>query len=327
MITWSRHSYRFTSFRLVEGNVQLPRQPSLRIGRCPPPSRMFTGRQDILDQMDTYFSKSASLERRLFVLHGLGGAGKTQLALRFIQKHKDLYVYSSIYCSFFSLTELPVWLCRFSDIFFIDATTRETVSTGLAAIAKAAGAGTTPQEAMVWLVSKKDRWLLVLNNADNPELNMREFFPVCAHGDILITTRNQQMINHATGPESYCRVGGMRPDDALQLLLNTSGFIVNEETAITANTLVEVRWSFQARFVSLLIMAPRSSATLRLQSLSLVHICVPLNVVSLNTTASSGPLEHVYCEYVRASRKATISYRYSPLGRPATSFSPRDPFS
>ncbi|KAF8595697.1 FabD lysophospholipase-like protein, partial [Ceratobasidium sp. AG-I] len=65
--------------------------PNTRIGRCPPPSRVFTGRQDILGQMDSYFSKPASLERRLFVLHGLGGAGKTQLALKFIQLHKHLW--------------------------------------------------------------------------------------------------------------------------------------------------------------------------------------------------------------------------------------------
>jgi Cdc6-like AAA superfamily ATPase len=51
---------------------------------------MFTGREDILEKMESYFSKPASLERRLFVLHGLGGAGKTQLALKFVQKQEDL---------------------------------------------------------------------------------------------------------------------------------------------------------------------------------------------------------------------------------------------
>ncbi|KAF8594629.1 TPR-like protein, partial [Ceratobasidium sp. AG-I] len=178
--------------------------------RCPPPSRVFTGRQNILDQMDSYFSQAVSLERRLFVLHGLGGAGKTQLALKFVQSHKALF-----------------W-----DIFYIDATTRETISAGLTALAKACGSGATPEEGLAWLVSHEERWLLVLNNADDPDLNLHEFLPSCDHGDILITTRNQQVVSHATGPESYCRVGGMRPDDALGLLLKSSGADRTEETEL-----------------------------------------------------------------------------------------------
>ncbi|KAF8594207.1 TPR-like protein [Ceratobasidium sp. AG-I] len=187
-----------------------------RVGRCPPPSRAFTGREDILGQMDHYFSNPGSLERRLFVLHGLGGAGKTQLALKFVQSHKHL----------------------FSHVFYLDATTRETVSAGLAALAKATQAGTTPEDGLSWLVSQEERWLLVLNNADDPELNLHDFFPECAHGDILITTRNQQMVAHSTGPESDCRVGGMKPEDALQLLLKTSRADDNEETMIIAKQLI-----------------------------------------------------------------------------------------
>ena len=132
---------------------------------------------------------------------------------------------------------------RFWDVFYIDATTRETISAGLTALAKAAGAGTTPDEALSWLVSQKQRWLLVLNNADNTGLNLHDFFPECTHGDILITTRNQQMINHATGPESYCRVGGMRPDDALELILKSAGSDGGEETIGIAKKLTEVRRS------------------------------------------------------------------------------------
>ncbi|KAF8594387.1 hypothetical protein BDV93DRAFT_515829 [Ceratobasidium sp. AG-I] len=202
---------------LIEGNIQLPKQPNTRIGRCPPPSRVFTGRQDILDQMDSYFSTPASLERRLFVLHGLGGAGKTQLALKFVQSHKAL----------------------FRDIFYIDATTRETISAGLAVLAKVYGTGETPEDGLAWLVSQEERWLLVLNNADDPDLNLHEFFPSCDHGDILITTRNQQVVNHATEPESYCRVGGMPPDDALELLLKSSGSDRIEQTVSAAKKLVD----------------------------------------------------------------------------------------
>ncbi|KAF8598777.1 TPR-like protein [Ceratobasidium sp. AG-I] len=200
----------------IEREIQPLSQPIVRVGRCPPPSRAFTGREDILGQMDHYFSNPGSLERRLFVLHGLGGAGKTQLALKFVQSHKNL----------------------FSHVFYLNATTRETISAGLAALAKATHAGTTPADGLSWLVSQEERWLLVLNNADDPELNLHDFFPECAHGDILITTRNQQMVAHTTGLESECRVGGMKPDDALQLLLRTSRADDREETINIAKQLV-----------------------------------------------------------------------------------------
>ncbi|KAJ7121157.1 acyl transferase/acyl hydrolase/lysophospholipase, partial [Mycena epipterygia] len=41
---------------------------------CPPPTPHFTGRQDILQSMATYFN-TAMGRRHIFLLHGLGGAG------------------------------------------------------------------------------------------------------------------------------------------------------------------------------------------------------------------------------------------------------------
>ena len=57
--------------------------PALALVRCPPPSRIFQGRQDILAKMEEYFSKDIG-ERHIYVLHGLGGSGKTQIALKFL---------------------------------------------------------------------------------------------------------------------------------------------------------------------------------------------------------------------------------------------------
>jgi len=61
--------------------------PSSRAGlkRCPPPTPFFTGRKDILSQMHTYFSENFG-KRHVFVLHGLGGAGKSQIAFKFVEE-------------------------------------------------------------------------------------------------------------------------------------------------------------------------------------------------------------------------------------------------
>jgi hypothetical protein len=53
---------------------------------CPLPSPLFTGRADILEKMRQYFFDTPS-ECHIFVLYGLGGAGKTQVALKFIHQY------------------------------------------------------------------------------------------------------------------------------------------------------------------------------------------------------------------------------------------------
>jgi len=52
---------------------------------CPSPVASFIGQKDILDKMRSYFN-SESMCQRIFVLHGLGGAGKSQLAFKFIEE-------------------------------------------------------------------------------------------------------------------------------------------------------------------------------------------------------------------------------------------------
>ncbi|KAJ7788535.1 hypothetical protein B0H14DRAFT_2398352, partial [Mycena olivaceomarginata] len=51
----------------------------------PPPSRIFHGRKDILDKMHLFFNSDAK-GQSIYVLDGLGGVGKTQIALKFIKE-------------------------------------------------------------------------------------------------------------------------------------------------------------------------------------------------------------------------------------------------
>jgi len=54
---------------------------------CPPPVASFIGRKDILDKMRRYFDAETA-SQRIFVLHGLGGAGKSQLGFKFIEESR-----------------------------------------------------------------------------------------------------------------------------------------------------------------------------------------------------------------------------------------------
>ena len=59
----------------------------------PVSSPLFTGRQDILNRLESYFEPRGSgrHHRREFLLHGLGGEGKTQLMLKFAELNHNRY--------------------------------------------------------------------------------------------------------------------------------------------------------------------------------------------------------------------------------------------
>jgi hypothetical protein len=60
-------------------------QAALRINNCPPPSRIFHGRRAILDDMHKFYKQDYN-GQKIYLLHGLGGSGKTQIALKFIHE-------------------------------------------------------------------------------------------------------------------------------------------------------------------------------------------------------------------------------------------------
>ncbi|KAJ7754781.1 hypothetical protein B0H16DRAFT_1458827 [Mycena metata] len=162
---------------------------------CPPPSRVFCGREDILNKMHQFFSDTGI--QHIYVLHGLGGAGKTQIALKFINES-----------SF-----------RFSDIFFIDTSTIATIETGLKNIAILKDFGESPEDGLLWLTSKAEEWLLFFDNADDPGINLNDHIPQCNHGNIIITSRNPGMCVYA-GSNSL--VSDMEEEDAVTLLLKSA---------------------------------------------------------------------------------------------------------
>lgn len=56
-------------------------------------SSKFTGREELCRQLEETCLpppvSQAQKEQKRFVLHGLGGAGKTQIALKFAQDHRE----------------------------------------------------------------------------------------------------------------------------------------------------------------------------------------------------------------------------------------------
>src|ERR1700742_2693905 len=111
----------------------------LRPKQCPAPSQVFTGRRDELDKMNSYFFGTDQRKQKIFVLHGFGGAGKSQLAFKFVDEHQSIPEGSPNQFAWFILFDFQeadfILCCRFADVFFVDASTRETIHADLQKIA------------------------------------------------------------------------------------------------------------------------------------------------------------------------------------------------
>lgn len=186
----------------------------------------FVGRSEILDLLKTQLGdlepQSHARGHRRAALYGLGGVGKTQIALSYAYWTQEV--------------------SQDTSVFWIHASSVEKFSEGYASIANECrifghedatfNALSTVRD---WLESKESgKWLLVIDNADdmqlffphnepsklkaNTESGMAQFIPQCPHGNVLITTRNMQVGSRLTKGKFPIEVGKMDENEATQLL-------------------------------------------------------------------------------------------------------------
>ncbi|KAJ7742905.1 P-loop containing nucleoside triphosphate hydrolase protein [Mycena metata] len=191
-----------TSFAVVKA-VQ-------NINNCPPPSRIFQGSQAILDKMHQFFDTDSG-NQHIYVLYGLGGAGKTQITLKLIEESS------------------------FSDVFLVDTSKVETIDTGLKSIAVSKTVGDSAQDALRWLQSNRNNWLVFFDNADDPKINLNDFLPKCNHGNIIITSRNPDLRSYG----AHTLVSDMEEADAITLLLRRANTESSEENLKLASKIVK----------------------------------------------------------------------------------------
>ncbi|KAL8883176.1 MAG: hypothetical protein Q9192_007387 [Flavoplaca navasiana] len=140
-------------------------------------------------------------EHKIVVIHGLGGSGKTQFCLRYAEENRRRQV------------------CYWG-VFWIDASTRENAEFGFSKLGEVAGKGSSFMAGKHWLSTCHKPWLLVVDNADDPEMEISDFFPVDGSGHILITSRNPRAKIYATAGE--IRFSGMNPEEGIDLLLSSA---------------------------------------------------------------------------------------------------------
>ncbi|CAE6347231.1 unnamed protein product [Rhizoctonia solani] len=186
----------------IDGEIQVPIPHTSSpdavsvIRHCPAPTPMYTGCELELSRTESCIIGSDK-ERKVCVVYGIGGAGKTQMVLKVIERTRG----------------------KWGEVIYIDASTQESIENALKDVAIVKKVGNTYQSALQWLESYHNPWLLVLDNADDSSLSIRDYIPRGNHGSVIITTRLSGTVSLARGPHSSCNISSMGPDDALTLLL------------------------------------------------------------------------------------------------------------
>ena len=171
----------------------------------------------------------ANTQRRVVVLHGLGGTGKTQLSLAYARKHRADH----------------------TAVFWLSGQTQDSLKQSIAGVARSLPANQLPDsarnplqqgievleevidEVLEWFGQPGNtQWLLIYDNVDrdasdaahDPEAyDIRKYFPRSDQGSIIITTRRLQLRHLGDG----LKVNTMTTEEGMDLLRNTLGDVRN----------------------------------------------------------------------------------------------------
>ena len=186
----------------TDSRLSVPAQPIWNVPYLRNP--FFTGRKAILTHLYSVLrSKSgAAALTQAQAINGLGGIGKTQIAIEYAYRNRDHY----------------------RAVFWINASTREVLSADfvtLAALLDLPEQNEQDQDILIRMVKRwletHNQWLLILDNVDKPEIII-DFLPMHSTGDILLTTRLQALGRVAQSVE----VEKMGLDESVTFLLRRS---------------------------------------------------------------------------------------------------------
>ncbi len=79
------------------------------------------------------------------------------------------------------------------------------------------------KDGKLWLSNQQLDWLLILDNADDPSVDIAQFFPSGNSGALLVTSRNADCGIYATMPEMCHKLEDMELEDGMALILKTTG--------------------------------------------------------------------------------------------------------
>jgi hypothetical protein len=166
-----------------------------------------------MQRLEKYFlpRQARNSRRKMFVVHGLGGIGKTQLCIEFVRRYQDKYT-------------AVFWLDGSSEDAlqrsFIDVVARLPASEVPLALNQAVKQASPDycllvQGVLDWLSIPSNRnWLLVVDNVDRDHTakvndplayDVKQYLPTVDHGNMLVTSRLSTLVP----PKNSLRLTGV----------------------------------------------------------------------------------------------------------------------
>ncbi|KAK0476513.1 hypothetical protein IW261DRAFT_1642335 [Armillaria novae-zelandiae] len=185
-------------------------------------SSLFIGRQEYFSKLEEYFTeRKKPWKRRSFLLYGMGGIGKSQIALKFAQNKQQSKYYSII--------------------FWIDATSESTIVQSLKDIQikydhilknSLVSSAKNENRVLDWISHyDQQEWLLIYDNADQHNISLlKKYIPAGEHGNILITSRNSYLARITDNVKEA--VSEMHLTEALELFFKASN-LQNSDVSIS----------------------------------------------------------------------------------------------
>jgi tetratricopeptide (TPR) repeat protein len=111
----------------------------------------------------------------------------------------------------------------YAAVFTIRASNQTTISASFSNIGKLGGLEATENAGKHYLSQFKTPWLLIIDNADDPETNIFDLLPDGNNAHVLVTTRNPDLREY--GYAGSLELRGLDEEDALTLLLQKAGIV------------------------------------------------------------------------------------------------------
>ncbi|WP_143194038.1 FxSxx-COOH system tetratricopeptide repeat protein [Micromonospora sp. CB01531] len=189
---------------LRDGTTAPPRSSELaRLSNLPRrPAGVFLGRSRALDALHRLLEPSG--QRVGAAVYGLGGVGKTELALQYVERNRSRYA--------------PLW--------WVTADTEENLTKGLAEFARtvqpdwpaSGSAADAAAWALRWFASHDD-WLLVLDNVTEPG-TVAATLAAAVRGRVIVTSRRE--LDWDALALAPLRLDVLRREDSVNVILERS---------------------------------------------------------------------------------------------------------
>ncbi|KFY89621.1 hypothetical protein V500_05581 [Pseudogymnoascus sp. VKM F-4518 (FW-2643)] len=208
-------------------------------------SPYFTSRWETIRAIAKHFLQRHPHNPQTVVLSGLRGIGKTQIALHYFKHHKSSYS-SAFFVQCNSEQEAIAAYLRFAG-FVVDEELHATPTSNYDEVAKRLGFSglLTERSSQLmneahrrvvkavgsWLRRQQGKFLVILDNADDPKaMNLTNFIPHHRNGNIIITSRDASAI--AFG--QLFKIEEMSEDEAVALLSQASHLKLDAQELLDA---------------------------------------------------------------------------------------------